>query len=85
MLKIKEYVNYKEFYKYGFHKPQYARCLIKIVKVDRFIQNNICYEIDLETKIVKVRLLKYTASLDSTLFDLMKAGLIEVVEEINKE
>lgn len=84
MLKIKEYVNYKEFYKYGFYRPQYVGSLIKIVKVDRFIQNNICYEIDLKTKIVKVRLLKYTTSLDSTLFDLMKAGLIEVVEDSDK-
>ena len=81
MIKIKEGVNYKEFYKYGFHRPESAKFLIKNVKLDRYWQHNIDYEIDLKTKIVTIYHFQGKFSPDSTLFDLMNAGLIEIVEE----
>ena len=81
MLRIVDGINYKEFYKYGFKRSGIHHIFYKIVKKDRFIQNDIVYYIDTKTKTIEILISSQKAILDNTLFDLIVNGLIEKVEE----
>lgn len=76
MLKINDNVNYKEFYKYGFTRPQYLSVLVKTAKLGRGLEDQNFYTINLKTKEVSVSTLDGRVTLDDTLYDLIKAGLI---------
>ena len=89
MLKIKDNVNLKELEKYGFkkYKNAYYKC-----KRNNYIKtfSNMCIEVDKETKWIisdnfdnmfRIDEIKY----QDTLYDLIKADLVEKVGSDNNE
>lgn len=82
MLKIKDNVNLKELEKFGF---KYIEDLLtkksyyfKKTYLENADDDRICYHIEVNTR--KIIISRLDGNLDNTLYDLIKADLIEKVE-----
>lgn len=81
MLKIKDNVDLKELEKFGFKyvsSEYYDYYFLK-----RYLGNDeddrICYQIGIDDR--EIRIVRLDGELDTTLYDLIKADLVEKVEE----
>ena len=80
MLKIKDAIDLKELENYGFEYSEEERNYWKYVFLDRYGAGK-QYWIDIDTRIIEfsvdtARILNY----DTTIYDLIKADLVEKVE-----
>lgn len=80
MLKIKDNINLKELEKYGFNKCMYVNGIIYKKNIIQGIEIN-NYIIGSEDKIIKYNQMSIHNELDDTLYDLIKADLVEKIEE----
>ena len=80
MLKIKGNVNIKDLLRFGFKRTAFSGVIIKNVKQNKR-DIDFSYWIDTKDRIIRVR--NYYGKndiIDSTLYDLIKADLVEKVE-----
>lgn len=81
MLKIKDSVDLKELEKYGFYNQK--PCLeyyFKEIRIDTY--DLIQYTIATKNRIIQINTYDgYDEPLDNTIYDLIKADLVEKVEE----
>lgn len=84
MLKIKDNVDLKELEKYGFEfisEDEPYGYYIKYIFIDR-MGKEIGYQIDNDTRLIKMNFDSISwFKLDNTLYDLIKDGLVEKVEQ----
>jgi uncharacterized protein YdaL len=82
MLKIKDNVDLKELEKFGFEKMRYVNSLIKRVEhniQEIYITDEVDYFIDIDTKEIQIRTSECDLPLDNTIYDLIKADLVEKI------
>ena len=77
MLKIKDDVDLEELEKFGFKESYYEDSYRKKVYLRNNDDDRVVYRIDKKTKIIRIT--RIDGELDDTLYDLIKAGLVEKV------
>lgn len=81
MLKIKKYVDLKDLEKFGFKKSLYYEDdYVKKVYLSNADDDKNFYRINSKTR--EIRLTRIDGELDSTIYDLVKADVVEKVEEL---
>ena len=82
MLKIKDGVNIKDLLKFGFKRTAFSTLIIKNSKQNKR-DIDFSYWIDTKDRIIKVKKCydETTDVIDDTLYDLIKADLVEKVDE----
>lgn len=80
MLKIKDNIDLKELEKYGFNKCMYVNEIVYKKNIIQGVEIN-NYIIGSEDKIIKYNQMSIHNELDDTLYDLIKANLVEKVAE----
>ena len=78
MLKIKNNVDLKELGKYGFVIRTEDNCLVKKVYLGNVNDDKNFYQINPITRIIELK--RLDNELDDTLYDLIKADLVEKVQ-----
>ena len=78
MLKIKSDVDLKELEKYGFVEMDNIKFYTK--EVIRNTYDGIDYYINIDTRIIEINSNEKDEQLDDTLYDLIKDGLVEKVD-----
>ena len=80
MLKIKDNIDFAELYNYGFKFRAEDNHMVKKVYLNNDNDDKNFYKISMATRIIELS--RLDGELDNTLFDLIKADL---VEEVNKD
>lgn len=79
MLKIKDNVDFGKLYKYGFKFRAEDNYMVKKVYLNNDNDDKNFYQISMATRIIE--LTRLDGELDDTLYDLIKADMVEKVEE----
>lgn len=79
MLKIKNEVNLKELERFGFKESYFDDSYRKKVYLGNDDDDRVVYRIDKKTRIIRIT--RLDGELDDTLYDLIKANLVEKVNE----
>lgn len=83
MLKIKDNVGLKELEEFDFNyvskDEKHHDCYFKKVYLKNDKDDRICYEIELPS--MEIKITRLDGQLDDTLYDLIKADLVEKIKE----
>ena len=81
MLKIKDNVDLKELEKFGFIFMEISGLYFKKKRLNDDEDNKVCYSINTDDRKVYYYQSGYEVCMEATLYDLIKADLVEKVEE----